>query len=767
MAPRDIRPGREYGASIIDAIGDSAAMVLLFTVASNRSPQVLREVERAVSKSVPIVPVRVEDILPSKSLEYFISTPHWLDAMSPPFARHLPDVTAAVRGLLPADRGRTLSNPLPPEAFAVAGTRVSRGVVAVQDSARGPARRRPVWVATFVTLLAFGLAAALYLIVNRDQQGTPSSKIAPTTRLNALSDGPAPGAGVSLTVKSEPPTTRPAEQESPQPAVLRANVAPYHDPFVRVTDAKARPDYALGDWMISNFPSPVSSLTPFIAGDLYSQLVRNRVQESLAYLDPVTREYVPLLAESWQVSPDGMTVTFQLRAGVTFSDGHPFSADDVVFTYEWATNPMVSAERDRVALEPIASVRKSGQCAVVFQFKRPYYQNFELSAGLSVLPKHFYGKFKPEEFNQSVGLLMGTGPYKLKDPESWRPGTKIELLRNERYWGEPGPFARLVYNEITQRPAELIAFRNGELDQIQVEGEQYVQLLQDASLVNRTQHFEYFSPAGGYMYVAWNQHRGGKPTSFADKRVRLAMTMLIDRQQIVDKVFLGYAEVASGPFGVGSPQNDTSIKPWPYDPNRARLLLAEAGLAGRDRDGVLPGLDGQPFRFKLTYLTGSALLERCTAQMKDSFAQAGIVMEPEPVEWSVLQRKLERRDFDAISLKWGGGSVESDIYQMFHSDQINDNGDNFISYANPELDAAIEEARRTVDPRQRMALWQRCHRILHDDEPYTFMLSNKTLVFIDKRFKNVTTSKLGLNYVQADAMPIPWYVPEAEQKYRE
>jgi peptide/nickel transport system substrate-binding protein len=542
----------------------------------------------------------------------------------------------------------------------------------------------------------------------------------------------------------------------------------YLAPFVRVNEAQQNADYALGDWLVDNFPAAVAKLTPLVAGDLYSRTVQNRVQETLTYRDAETLEYVPLLARSWQFSPDGLTLTFQLRQGVTFSDGHPMTADDVVFSFDFLMNPVIAAPRERSVFEPVESVKKTSDYEVVFKFKRPYYEALELAGNtLYVMPKHFYGKFKPEEFNQSVGLLMGTGPYKLRDPESWRPGTKIELLRNENYWGEPGPFARIIYNEIQERTAELTMFRNGELDRFAAEPDVYKELLKDQKLLGRTQHFEYLSPIGGYLYTAWNQQRNGKPTWFADKRVRQAMTMLIDRQRIVNDVFQGYAEIATGPFEPGSPQNDTSIKPWPYDPAAAKSLLAQAGFQDRNGDGVIDAPDGAAFRFKLTYPNSSELYQRVVLMMKDSLARAGIVLEPDPVDWPILQKKLENRDFDAISLRWGGGSVEGDIYQMFHSSQIADNGDDFMSYKNPELDATIEEARRTVNEQKRMPLWQKCHRILHEDQPYTFLTFNKSLVFIDKRFKNVETSKLGLNYMQVYVMPIPWYVPKGEQKYKE
>jgi peptide/nickel transport system substrate-binding protein len=539
------------------------------------------------------------------------------------------------------------------------------------------------------------------------------------------------------------------------------------DPFPHIRAAQQNPDYALGDWFVDNFPVKVRKLTPLLAGDQYQTIVESRVIEWLLYIDPFTLEPIPLLAESYDVSKDGLTITFNLRRGVTFSDGQPFTADDVVFTFGWMMNPAVAAPRQRAYYENVESVTKVNDHEVVFKFKRPYYNSLELAGGMGIMPKHFYSKYPPEKFNEQLGMLMGTGPYMLRDPEAWRPGDRIELVRNERYWGEPGPFNRIVYNEVTEEVAALTMFRNGELDRFGAQPDEYVELLKDPKILERTNHFEVQSPLSGYGYIAWNQQRNGKPTMFADKRVRQAMTMLVDRERICKEVFLGYATVATGPFEPGSPQADPTIKPWPYDPAAAKKLLAAAGFEDRNRDGVIEGADGAPFRFRLTYPSSSKLYDRAMYLVKDTLAAAGVAMELDPVDWPILQTRLENRDFDAMSLRWGGGSVEGDITQMFHSSQTKDNGDNYPSYINPELDKLIDQAKTTVDKAKRLPMWQACHRILHEDQPYTFLTNQLALSFYDKRIQNIKPSQLGLNFVSFYVMPIPWYVPAPLQKYKE
>ena len=324
----------------------------------------------------------------------------------------------------------------------------------------------------------------------------------------------------------------------------------------------------------------------------------------------------------------------------------------------------------------------------------------------------------------------------------------------------------MIYLEVDEDVARLTMFRNGEIDSFGAQPEQWISLNKDQSLLERTQQFQFYPVDHGYSYVAWNQRKGGSdgtPTRFADARVRRAMTMLLDRDRMAEEIFRGFARPASGPFSITSPQNAPGLVPWPKDVPAALALLKEAGFEDRDGDGVLEGADGKPFRFQLTYPNKSPLYDQIALFLKDSYARAGIVMEQNPTEWSIMLDQINTRNFDAISLGWTGG-VETDIYQMYHSDGIADGGDNFINYKNERLDELISKARSTVDEDDRMPLWRECHRILHEDQPYTFLMNRESLLFLDGRIRNVRRTAMGLNWLSDGTMPIEWYVPEPLQK---
>lgn len=532
--------------------------------------------------------------------------------------------------------------------------------------------------------------------------------------------------------------------------------------FERLLEPRDNDDFAFGDWFVDSFSQTVGKLTPVVPADAYQGAVAAYVLESLITRDPETLEWRPWIASDWEVSEDGLTISFDIRDGVTFSDGEPLTADDVVFTYQLIMNPAINAPALRSYYENVASVEADGPLRVVFRMKRPYFLSLEFTGGMQILAEHFYSKFTPEEFNQMPGLLFGSGPYKLAvPPAQWQPGSgSVELVRNDRYWGPRPTFDRLVWREIADPTAELTTFRNGGIDVYSVPPHKYPTLKDDPDLLADADLYAYRSLAAGYRYIGWNQERNGEPTIFADADVRKALTLLTPRQQMADQLMSGLAVIADGPFNPLGDQDDPAIEPWPYDPQQARDLLASAGWADRDGDGILENAAGEPFRFELMYPAGREQYEQMVFFLKDAYARAGIALEPAATEWNTMIERIQARDLDAITLGWTG-SIEGDPKQIFHSESIAEGGSNYVNYSNPELDALIDQARRTVDEDKRMEMWHQVHQIIHEDQPYTFLFYTKSVIFIDQRIRNVEITKLGLN------PKTEMYVPQTLQQWGE
>lgn len=531
--------------------------------------------------------------------------------------------------------------------------------------------------------------------------------------------------------------------------------------FERELAVHAMPGYAEGDWLVDVFPvTAVDKLTPLVSTDIYQSRVEQYVLDSLIAYDPETLQWRSRLATSWEVSPDGLTYSYKMRPDAVFSDGSPVTSEDVVFSYNLIMNPDINCPRLRPYYEKVESVTADGPHQVVFRLKEPYFQGYSITGGIGVMSKKYYSQFTAEEFNVKPGLLFGSGPYKLQsDPKDWEPGSgTITLVRNEDYWGPRPAFDQLRWRMVADPVARETSFRNAEVDSFAIPADRYHELKQDENLQSRGSLHVYESLRGGYLYIGWNQERDGKPTLFTDKRVRQALSMLINREQICQSILSGLGRPSSGPFHPLGWQADPSIEPWPYDPGRAKALLAEAGFKDRNSEGVLVGPDGQPFRFKLTYPAGAPWYDQMVLYLRDTFAEAGIVIEPDNVDFTIVKQRLDDRQYDAISLGWGG-SVETDPKQMFHSETIADGGDNFLSYRNPVLDKLIDDARVTLDDEQRLAKWRQVHRVLHEEQPYAFLFSRKSAVYLNSRIQNAKPTPIGMN------LATEMFVPQDLQRW--
>ena len=537
--------------------------------------------------------------------------------------------------------------------------------------------------------------------------------------------------------------------------------------FARVSTMASRDDYAEGDWFVRPFPVGLKTITPLVSADVYAANVQSYVIETLLVRNPQTLEWEGLLASDWQIGEDGLSIEFTLRKGIVFSDGVELTAEDVAFSYRFIMDERIAAPRTRSTLQKISSVEALDSHRVKFVFAEPYFESLGLAGQMDILAQHFYEPYleNPEQFNQSKGLLLGSGPYRLSDPVSWTPDSgRVELIRNQRYWGPVQPsFNRMIWNTIENDSARLAAFRNSTIDTYSSKPREYQKLRDDEQIDAEAQSLDFMSPTAGYSYIGWNNERDGVPTIFSDQRVRMAMTLLTDRERIVDEIMLGHAEIAVSPFNPRSDQHDPEITPWPTDIPAAKELLAEAGFMDRDDDGVLENEQGQVLEFELVYFQDSDDTRRIVLFLKDLYARAGISLIPKPSEWSVMIDLLDSRNFDAITLGWSSG-VETDVYQMFHGSQIDGGGDNFVQFSNAELDTLIDQARAEVSEQDRMPIWHKVERILHNEQPYTFLMRRKSLMFIDRRINNTEVTRLGINTA---LVPVETFVPRSLQQYQQ
>jgi peptide/nickel transport system substrate-binding protein len=281
---------------------------------------------------------------------------------------------------------------------------------------------------------------------------------------------------------------------------------------------------------------------------------------------------------------------------------------------------------------------------------------------------------------------------------------------------------------------------------------QWAQQVSGADFEARYRKTKYTIPS--MAYIGWNVDT----PFFADARVRRAMTMLIPREQIIETVRFGLGQVAIGPIGPGSPDFNTEIEPWPFDPEGAVELLEEAGWVDTNGNGVRDK-DGVEFNFEFTISSGSAFSQQLAAVMKDELGQAGIRMTERVLEFTTQVENARDHRFDALTMQWIA-DLKQDLHQIWHSDSIANRGSNYVSYSNPEVDRLIEEARTEFDEERHREIYWRIQEILHEDQPYTFFYYPEEAAAYDARFRGDEWLPV---YPGFDLTK--WYVPAELQRF--
>lgn len=503
-----------------------------------------------------------------------------------------------------------------------------------------------------------------------------------------------------------------------------------------------------GDWLIYHIGAEPGTLNPIVATDAYESVINGgNIYETLIERDNATLELKPLLAESWEISEDKLTYTFKIRQGVKWHDGAPFTSADIVFSYKTIMDPKVDAPQLRSYYQEIRDVEAIDDYTVKFTYARPYFLALEFCGGMPIVPKHIFEK---GDFNTNPAgrKPVGTGPFKFV---KWTTGREVVLEKNPDYWGEKPHLNRIVFRIITDSSVALQVLKRQELDVASLTPIQWEKQTNSPDFQKHFDKFSYFTP--NYSYIGWNSKR----PFFADKRVRTALTHLVNRELILDKVMYGLGAIVTNPFYINSPEYDKSIEPIPYDPAAARKLLEEAGWVDHDNDGIRDK-DGVKFSFEFLIPGGSETGEKIATILKEELDGIGIDMTIRKTEWAVFTTRLNERNFDAVTLAWSMG-IESDPYQIWSSTQA-EAGSNFIGFKNAETDKLIEEARKEFDRDKRIELYRQFSEIIHEEQPYTFLFCRKATVAVNKRFENVTVYPLGIE-------PTEWYVPLPLQKYKE
>lgn len=495
--------------------------------------------------------------------------------------------------------------------------------------------------------------------------------------------------------------------------------------------------------IVIHLESDPSTLNPILSTDAAASSVNRFIYERLLDRDNQTLEMKPFLASGWQVADDHLTYTFTIRDGVKWQDGVAFTVDDVVYSFERIRDPKVDAAQKRSYFGDVVGVKKLDGKTVQFTYRRPYFKALEIIGGAPIIPKHIFDNGGDFNTHPAGRQPVGTGPYRFK---SWQTGSLVTLEGNRNYWKEKPQIAGVVFEIIPSSNVALQLLKKGALDFAGLRAIQWEKQTQTSSFTKRFDKYRYWRPY--YSYIGWNSRR----PFFEDRRVRIAMTMMLDRKTILKDLLFGQGEIVTGNFYRFGDAYNAAVEPYPYDPEKARALLDEAGWSDHDGDGIRDK-DGEPFSFQFLYPSGSRFSQSLGIILREDLMHAGIEMKAQALEWTALLKFIQERNFDAVSLAWAT-SFDEDPYQLWHSSQT-DKGSNFVGFANAEADKLIEAGRIEFDKAKRMDIYKKLHKLIHEEEPYTFLFTNPSLVAVAKRFTNVKEYRAGLDVLEWGVTPGP------------
>lgn len=498
-----------------------------------------------------------------------------------------------------------------------------------------------------------------------------------------------------------------------------------------------------GDRIVIGTIGDATSMIPMITSDSASHEMSAYCYNGLIKYDK-DLNIVGDLAQSWDISPDGLTITFHLRRGVKFHDGHEYTSRDALFNYQFMVDPKTPTPYGGDYLKVVKA-----EAPDPYTFRVSYKEPFApalASWSLSQMPAHLLEGQDPR--TSPLGRApVGTGPYRFG---RWLPGARVELNYFADYFEGRPYLDGLIFRVIPDDSTLFLELMSGGIDWMVLSPLKYQRQTDTPFFQKNFRKYKYLSSS--YTYVAYNL----KDPRFQDVRVRRALAHAIDVEEIIKGVLLGLGQPATGPYKPGTYWHNPNVRRYPFDPAKARQLLAQAGWRDSDGDGWLDK-GGERFEFALLTNQGNKNRENSAVIIQHRLAQIGVKVTPRTIEWAAfINDFINKGRFEAVLLAWTM-TPDPDLYDVWHSDQIGKL--NFTFYKNAELDKLLEQGRQTFDRAKRKQLYDRAQEILAEDQPYTFLYVPDALPVVQSRFHGIEPAPAGISYNF-----IRWWVPKNLQR---
>jgi peptide/nickel transport system substrate-binding protein len=506
---------------------------------------------------------------------------------------------------------------------------------------------------------------------------------------------------------------------------------------------------AHGDAIVYGTIGDASTLIPMLASDSSSSEYANDIFDGLLEYDKTLSTLEPRLAEKWDVEDGGLKLTFHLRHDVKWTDGQPFTARDVEFGFNLIRDPAtLTAYAEDYKQAKSLEVLDDWTFRVVYE--KPFAPALASWGSMVVLPRHL---LEGKNINNNIEFAqhpVGLGPYRF---ENWQRNTRFSVRSNPGYYRGWPWVEQIVYRIIPDQATQFLELQAGGIDSMTLTPLQFTRQTSTPVFARDFRKYRFVSNA--YTYMGYNLD----DPRFADVRVRRAFSMAVNKQEIVDAVLFGLGKPCEGPYRPGTIWTNDKLPPYPFDPGKARALLAEAGWTDSDGDGILDK-DGKPFAFTILTNQGNETRLKTATIIQKRLRDIGVDVKVRVLEWSAfINDFIDKRRFEVIVLGWGL-SLDPDQFDIWDSEKTGYKQFNFIDYKNKEVDDLLEKGRRTFDEAERKRIYDRFQEILYDEQPYTFLYVPEATPIVAARFHGIEAAPAGISW----NFPF-WYVPKGQQKY--
>ena len=498
-----------------------------------------------------------------------------------------------------------------------------------------------------------------------------------------------------------------------------------------------------GGRLINAMTGEPSNLIAMIAGDSASSAIANNIFNSLLKYDE-SLNYAPEIAESWNISNNQKTITFKIREGLYWADGEKLTSKDVMFSWKLVTDPNTRTPY-AADYQLVKKASTPDLYTFIVTYEESYAPALDTWTSLHILPEHL---LKNEDVNSTYFSRkpVGSNYYKL---DNWKSGQQVSLTRNSFSINGKASINNLVSRIIPDTSSQFLELTADNIDLMNINPIQYQRVF--PSRKDLQDKIGLYKELGnGYTYLGFNL----KKEPFNDKRVRKALNFAIDKNEIIKGVLLGLGEPLSSPYKPGTRWNNTKLKPYPYDSNKALALLNEAGYK-KNKNGLLEK-NGKVLRFEI--LTNQNKQREMTAVIvQRRLKEIGVDVSIRVIEWaSFINQFIKTGDFDVVVLGWSL-SLDPDQFNIWHSTQQGPGQFNFLGYENKRVDTLLEKGRLELDISKREKIYHEFSNILLDDSPIVYLYAGYGLSAINKRVRGIKrpSPPAGIYHNSYD-----WFIPK-------